>query len=203
MIVSCCPDRRFGTKCTACQQGIPPTQVVRKAQDFVYHLHCFACIICNRQLATGDEFYLMEDGRLVCKEDYETAKQNGNWRCPAQSLLQTRAPCPLPGVSFCLCPSEPCSHLPLSPPRSPQGELVLDTPNAWPLAGFPDALIRWWPLEPTPVFHTVWWAQEPPGSFCSPPGLLLAWGRAGRCSVYSGHLGCSLVLYIRVHAHFP
>lgn len=71
------PDRRFGTKCTACQQGIPPTQVVRKAQDFVYHLHCFACIICNRQLATGDEFYLMEDGRLVCKEDYETAKQNG------------------------------------------------------------------------------------------------------------------------------
>lgn len=83
------PDRRFGTKCTACQQGIPPTQVVRKAQDFVYHLHCFACIICNRQLATGDEFYLMEDGRLVCKEDYETAKQNGNWRCPAQSLLQT------------------------------------------------------------------------------------------------------------------
>ncbi|XP_060545572.1 LIM/homeobox protein Lhx4 [Pantherophis guttatus] len=69
--------KRFGTKCTACQQGIPPTQVVRKAQDFVYHLHCFACIICNRQLATGDEFYLMEDGRLVCKEDYETAKQNG------------------------------------------------------------------------------------------------------------------------------
>ncbi|KAK1329266.1 hypothetical protein QTO34_011447 [Cnephaeus nilssonii] len=69
-------ERRFGTKCTACQQGIPPTQVVRKAQDFVYHLHCFACIICNRQLATGDEFYLMEDGRLVCKEDYETAKQN-------------------------------------------------------------------------------------------------------------------------------
>ncbi|XP_018114004.1 LIM/homeobox protein Lhx4 [Xenopus laevis] len=68
--------KRFGTKCTACQQGIPPTQVVRKAQDFVYHLHCFSCIICSRQLATGDEFYLMEDGRLVCKEDYETAKQN-------------------------------------------------------------------------------------------------------------------------------
>lgn len=81
----CCPDRRFGTKCTACQQGIPPTQVVRKAQDFVYHLHCFACIICNRQLATGDEFYLMEDGRLVCKEDYETAKQNGKQSGPAHA----------------------------------------------------------------------------------------------------------------------
>uniref|UniRef100_H2LQR5 LIM/homeobox protein Lhx3 n=1 Tax=Oryzias latipes TaxID=8090 RepID=H2LQR5_ORYLA len=67
--------RRFGTKCAACQQGIPPTQVVRRAQDFVYHLHCFACIVCKRQLATGDEYYLMEDSRLVCKTDYETAKQ--------------------------------------------------------------------------------------------------------------------------------
>ncbi|TSL28250.1 LIM/homeobox protein Lhx3 [Bagarius yarrelli] len=50
-------------------------QVVRRAQDFVYHLHCFACIVCKRQLATGDEYYLMEDSRLVCKVDYETAKQ--------------------------------------------------------------------------------------------------------------------------------
>lgn len=43
----------------------------------MYHLHCFACIVCKRQLATGDEFYLMEDSRLVCKADYETAKQRG------------------------------------------------------------------------------------------------------------------------------
>ncbi|XP_041095080.1 LIM/homeobox protein Lhx3-like isoform X1 [Polyodon spathula] len=67
--------KRFGTKCASCQQGIPPTQVVRRAQDFVYHLHCFACVVCKRQLATGDEYYLMEDSRLVCKADYETAKQ--------------------------------------------------------------------------------------------------------------------------------
>lgn len=51
--------------------------MVRRAQDFVYHLHCFACVVCKRQLATGDEFYLMEDSRLVCKADYETAKQRG------------------------------------------------------------------------------------------------------------------------------
>lgn len=51
--------------------------MVRRAQDFVYHLHCFACIVCKRQLATGDEYYLMEDSRLVCKADYETAKQRG------------------------------------------------------------------------------------------------------------------------------
>lgn len=54
--------------------------MVRRAQDFVYHLHCFACIVCKRQLATGDEYYLMEDSRLVCKADYETAKQRGELR---------------------------------------------------------------------------------------------------------------------------
>lgn len=69
--------RRYGTKCSACNQGIPPTQVVRRAQDNVYHLQCFACAICSRQLNTGDEFYLMEDHKLVCKPDYEAAKAKG------------------------------------------------------------------------------------------------------------------------------
>lgn len=60
--------------------------MVRRAQDFVYHLHCFACIVCKRQLATGDEYYLMEDSRLVCKADYETAKQRGeDGGCTARS----------------------------------------------------------------------------------------------------------------------
>ncbi|XP_013382228.1 LIM/homeobox protein Lhx3 [Lingula anatina] len=66
--------RRFGTKCAACDKGIPPTQVVRRAQDYVYHLECFSCLICNQQLNTGDEFYLLDDRKLVCKADYETAK---------------------------------------------------------------------------------------------------------------------------------
>lgn len=66
--------RRFGTKCAGCDKGIPPTQIVRRAQDYVYHLECFACLMCSRQLNTGDEFYLMEDRKLVCKGDYEAAK---------------------------------------------------------------------------------------------------------------------------------
>nr|XP_021206851.1 LIM/homeobox protein Lhx3 isoform X3 [Bombyx mori] len=69
--------RRFGTKCSGCGQGIPPTQVVRRAQSHVYHLRCFACAACARTLNTGDEFYLMEDGKLVCKPDYEAARAKG------------------------------------------------------------------------------------------------------------------------------
>lgn len=43
----------------------------------VYHMQCFACIMCARQLNTGDEFYLMEDRKLLCKSDYEVAKAKG------------------------------------------------------------------------------------------------------------------------------
>ncbi|XP_070531813.1 LIM/homeobox protein Lhx3-like isoform X1 [Ptychodera flava] len=79
--------KRFGTKCSACEQGIPPTQVVRRAQDNVYHLQCFACVMCNRQLATGDEFYLMNDNKLVCKNDYEAAKARGKCDVIAPSSM--------------------------------------------------------------------------------------------------------------------
>ena len=71
--------RRFGTKCAGCDQGIAPSQVVRRAQQNVYHLECFQCLLCGRQLDTGDEFYLMEDRKLVCKPDYESAKTKGSF----------------------------------------------------------------------------------------------------------------------------
>ncbi|KAF0313562.1 LIM/homeobox protein Lhx3 [Amphibalanus amphitrite] len=67
-----------GPKCSGCDAGIPPDQVVRRAQDNVYHLSCFVCVLCNGQLNTGDEFYLTEDGKLVCKDDYQQAKQRGD-----------------------------------------------------------------------------------------------------------------------------
>uniref|UniRef100_A0A1L8DIC1 Putative transcription factor n=1 Tax=Nyssomyia neivai TaxID=330878 RepID=A0A1L8DIC1_9DIPT len=70
-------NRRYGTKCSSCDLGIPPTQVVRRVHSNVYHMQCFACVICARQLNTGDEFYLMEDRKLLCKPDYEAAKTKG------------------------------------------------------------------------------------------------------------------------------
>lgn len=76
-VVCCWCGRRFGTKCAGCGQGLAPSQVVRRAQELVYHLTCFSCALCSRQLDTGDEFYLMEDRKLVCKPDYEQAKAKG------------------------------------------------------------------------------------------------------------------------------
>lgn len=65
--------RRYGVKCTLCGEGIPPTTVVRRAVENVYHMDCFKCTTCLRQLDTGDEFFLLEDGKLVCKEDNDKA----------------------------------------------------------------------------------------------------------------------------------
>lgn len=70
--------RKFAkTRCAHCELGIAPSSQVRRAQNNVYHLDCFDCIICKQQLHTGDEFYLMEDNRLVCKADYDAARQRG------------------------------------------------------------------------------------------------------------------------------
>ncbi|CAD6227579.1 GSCOCG00001261001-RA-CDS [Cotesia congregata] len=75
-VVFCKDDfyKRYGTKCAGCNEGLAPSQVVRRASNFVYHLTCFSCAFCSRQLDTGDEYYLMEDRKIVCKPDYEQAK---------------------------------------------------------------------------------------------------------------------------------
>ncbi|XP_003379915.1 LIM/homeobox protein Lhx3 [Trichinella spiralis] len=66
---------RFGTKCSGCKEGILPQAVVRKAHDHVYHLQCFKCAVCEREMKTGDEFYLMpSDGKIVCKGDFDITK---------------------------------------------------------------------------------------------------------------------------------
>lgn len=68
----CC--RRYGTKCGGCGQGISPCDLVRKARDKVFHLNCFTCLVCRKQLSTGEELYVLDDNKFICKEDY----LNGN-----------------------------------------------------------------------------------------------------------------------------
>ncbi|XP_034942220.1 LIM/homeobox protein Lhx5 isoform X2 [Chelonus insularis] len=66
--------RRYGTKCSGCLQGISPQDLVRKARDKVFHLNCFTCLICRKQLSTGEELYVLDDNKFVCKQDYLSGK---------------------------------------------------------------------------------------------------------------------------------
>ncbi|KAL3317181.1 LIM/homeobox protein Lhx5 [Cichlidogyrus casuarinus] len=69
-----CPEdfnKFFGPKCSACLGQLKPTDLVRLAKGIPFHLHCFCCHVCQRQLVTGDECY-MDHGtrRVLCKEHY-------------------------------------------------------------------------------------------------------------------------------------
>ena len=66
--------RLFSTKCNGCLEKIAPTEFVMRALDSVYHLSCFCCCVCERQLCRGDEFVLKE-GQLLCRSDYERERE--------------------------------------------------------------------------------------------------------------------------------
>uniref|UniRef100_A0ABM5G9P6 LIM homeobox transcription factor 1-alpha n=1 Tax=Pogona vitticeps TaxID=103695 RepID=A0ABM5G9P6_9SAUR len=63
-------ERLFAVKCSNCFEAIAPSEFVMRAQKNVYHMGCFSCCICEKQLQKGDEFVLKE-GQLLCKGDYE------------------------------------------------------------------------------------------------------------------------------------
>ena len=52
--------RVYGTKCQACKEGLCPEDLVRKTVSGVYHVKCFSCSVCNRQLETGEQMYLVQ-----------------------------------------------------------------------------------------------------------------------------------------------
>lgn len=62
--------RRFGAKCGGCEQEIGPSELVRRARSRVYHLKCFTCVLCRKQLSTGEELYMLDENRFICKDDY-------------------------------------------------------------------------------------------------------------------------------------
>ncbi|GAB6030135.1 LIM/homeobox protein Lhx1 [Chamberlinius hualienensis] len=62
--------RRFGTKCAGCAQGISPSDLVRRARSKVFHLKCFTCMVCRKQLSTGEELYVLDENKFICKDDY-------------------------------------------------------------------------------------------------------------------------------------
>ncbi|KAG8195599.1 hypothetical protein JTE90_017897 [Oedothorax gibbosus] len=63
--------RLFAVKrCARCQRGIFANELVMRARDLVYHLHCFTCAWCNTALTQGDYFGL-RDNLVYCRAHYE------------------------------------------------------------------------------------------------------------------------------------
>ena len=52
--------RKYGTckRCNGCQRPVFPGHWMRESKDMIYHLTCFCCVVCKRQLSTGEEYGL-------------------------------------------------------------------------------------------------------------------------------------------------
>ncbi|XP_066481640.1 LIM homeobox transcription factor 1-alpha [Tiliqua scincoides] len=77
-------EKLFAVKCSSCFGAISPSEFVMRAQKSVYHVSCFCCCVCERQLQKGDEFVLKE-GQLLCKSDYEKEHELLSLVSPAAS----------------------------------------------------------------------------------------------------------------------
>lgn len=91
--------RLFGIKCAKCQVGFSSSDLVMRARDSVYHIECFRCSVCSRQLLPGDEFSLREH-ELLCRADHGLLLERAAAGSP-------RSPGPLPGARGLHLPGKP------------------------------------------------------------------------------------------------
>lgn len=68
------PFRRFGTKCAGCDRLVDKNDLVRRARDKVFHVDCFCCTVCQKRLDTGEELYILNGNRFICKQDYMSCR---------------------------------------------------------------------------------------------------------------------------------
>uniref|UniRef100_A0A8C2DXJ2 ISL LIM homeobox 2b n=1 Tax=Cyprinus carpio TaxID=7962 RepID=A0A8C2DXJ2_CYPCA len=73
--------RLFGIKCAKCTLGFSSSDLVMRARDSVYHIECFRCSVCSRQLLPGDEFSV-RDEELLCRADHGLALERGSGSSP-------------------------------------------------------------------------------------------------------------------------
>ncbi|XP_007906411.1 insulin gene enhancer protein isl-2a isoform X2 [Callorhinchus milii] len=66
--------RLFGTKCAKCNLSFGKSDFVMRARSSVYHIECFRCVACSRQLIPGDEFAL-RDNELFCRADHDVVER--------------------------------------------------------------------------------------------------------------------------------
>ncbi|XP_054734408.1 uncharacterized protein LOC129241882 [Anastrepha obliqua] len=64
-------ERQFiRNRCLGCGHRIASDELVMRTFDNVFHLKCFACVVCGGLLKKGEQ-YVVKQGQLFCRLDYE------------------------------------------------------------------------------------------------------------------------------------
>uniref|UniRef100_A0A3B1IVS9 Zgc:56628 n=1 Tax=Astyanax mexicanus TaxID=7994 RepID=A0A3B1IVS9_ASTMX len=73
--------RLFGTGgvCRGCRSSIPAGEMVMKAKSYMFHIRCFVCSVCWKQLVPGDRFHC-ENGTLFCDQEKLTGSESSRTR---------------------------------------------------------------------------------------------------------------------------
>lgn len=61
----------FGAKCDKCGCKVSKSDLVMRAKSKIFHVDCFRCTPCERQLNPGEEFALMDGSSIYCKDDHD------------------------------------------------------------------------------------------------------------------------------------
>jgi LIM homeobox protein 2/9 len=88
-------------RCARCQAAILFTEMVMRARDLVFHVHCFTCAVCNSTFNKGDQFGL-KDGTVLCQVHYELAVSEERHHSPSPATFPGGGtyPPPFPSPEF-------------------------------------------------------------------------------------------------------
>ncbi|XP_047040787.1 protein apterous [Helicoverpa zea] len=86
------PEELYGSKrCARCNTPISASELVMRARDLVFHVHCFSCALCSTPLNKGDTFGI-RDSAVYCRLHYETMPEYG----PHMAVPGPPQMCPVP-----------------------------------------------------------------------------------------------------------